>query len=346
MNLSKIDYQNILHFINNSLCNSHNTQSLLSRLFQFNHSLLWHADTQGNMYNLEFFNFNDQFILDYKEVHNANDVMHPKKQLSKLKHNEAMVYRMGEVTTSADLAKSMYYQFIESHEMIDQMVVYFANGSRIYGGMGFARFKGDQPFSQKDKEILQTLSIHLQHLVKNTMVEKEIEAKNLYFKKGRGYELGIIQANQDQRISFYNEIAQNIIKEIDSNVTVEEFYLTSIIPHIPTDLSECKSPYYFYVNKRKVKAIVYETDHTLSRSYTIYLYNQEETLSITRPQEVLSNREWEIYQLVLKGYTNEEIAKALWITINTVKKHLRNMYEKNGVTNRTGLIYKLEGPAN
>lgn len=57
---------------------------------------------------------------------------------------------------------------------------------------------------------------------------------------------------------------------------------------------------------------------------------------------LLSKREEEIFNYILKGYTNKVIADKLWITINTVKKHLSNMYEKIGVSNRTELIYKLQ----
>lgn len=345
MNFSTKEYQNILQFINSSLCDSHKIQALLSSMFQFNHSLLWRADTAGNMYNLEFFNFDDQLILDYKEVHNANDVMHPKKLVSKLTSNKETVYRMEEITIPTDLAKSMYYQFIKTHRIIDQMVVYFVNGTFIYGGIGFIRFKGEMPFTQKDKEILQTLSIHLQYLVKNIMMTKEIEAKSLYINKEKDYKLGIIQASHEQGISFYNKVAQYIIKDIDPTSTVEEFFYNSIHPRIPDGLNESESPYYFHINNRKIKVMVQEKESALLCAYTIYLYDQgdEEERSAAHPQKELSNRELEIYHLVLKGYTNEQIAKQLWITINTVKKHLRNMYTKYNVTNRTSLIYKLEG---
>ncbi|MBN9578233.1 MAG: helix-turn-helix transcriptional regulator, partial [Alphaproteobacteria bacterium] len=50
--------------------------------------------------------------------------------------------------------------------------------------------------------------------------------------------------------------------------------------------------------------------------------------------EPLSDREKEIHTLLLQGLKNREIAKALHISENTVKFHLKNLFAKLGVTNR------------
>ena len=49
----------------------------------------------------------------------------------------------------------------------------------------------------------------------------------------------------------------------------------------------------------------------------------------------LSKRETEILELVSNGYTNPQIAEKLFISYETVRKHVRNIYEKLQVTNRT-----------
>ncbi len=50
--------------------------------------------------------------------------------------------------------------------------------------------------------------------------------------------------------------------------------------------------------------------------------------------EPLSERELEIVSLLARRYTNAEIAQTLTVSVNTVKTHLRHIYEKLGVHDR------------
>lgn len=59
----------------------------------------------------------------------------------------------------------------------------------------------------------------------------------------------------------------------------------------------------------------------------------------------LSCREKDVLKLILEGKTNTEIATELFISVNTVKKHLSHIFNKTEVHNRTelaSLIYKKE----
>jgi len=61
--------------------------------------------------------------------------------------------------------------------------------------------------------------------------------------------------------------------------------------------------------------------------------------------EPLSERELEVLQLLVEGQTYHEIAQALYVSVNTVKTHLKNIYGKLGVHNRreaTALAKKLD----
>jgi signal transduction histidine kinase/DNA-binding NarL/FixJ family response regulator len=56
----------------------------------------------------------------------------------------------------------------------------------------------------------------------------------------------------------------------------------------------------------------------------------------------LSSREKDVVQLMAQGKINKEIGCALFISVDTVRKHIQNTYEKVGVTNKFELLKKLE----
>ncbi len=58
-----------------------------------------------------------------------------------------------------------------------------------------------------------------------------------------------------------------------------------------------------------------------------------------------TKREFEIMQLLLKGKLNKEIASDCGISIDTVKKHIKNSYRKMGVRNRTEAVLHLTNRA-
>lgn len=56
------------------------------------------------------------------------------------------------------------------------------------------------------------------------------------------------------------------------------------------------------------------------------------------PRESLTEREKTLLAALAKGRTNTELAEELGISINTVKFHLRNLYDKLGLRNRSQAI--------
>ncbi|MBU2581142.1 MAG: response regulator transcription factor [Alphaproteobacteria bacterium] len=58
----------------------------------------------------------------------------------------------------------------------------------------------------------------------------------------------------------------------------------------------------------------------------------------TDPLENLTVREQELMRALAKGWTNEQIASRIGISRNTVKYHLKNLYEKIGASNRAQAV--------
>jgi DNA-binding NarL/FixJ family response regulator len=90
--------------------------------------------------------------------------------------------------------------------------------------------------------------------------------------------------------------------------------------------------------------------------HVVHVYKSTGVVRAARPATVaaeqsrLTSRELEVLQLVASGATNGDIARKLWVTEQTVKFHLSNVYRKLEVGNRTeashyAYVNGLVGPA-
>jgi DNA-binding NarL/FixJ family response regulator len=70
--------------------------------------------------------------------------------------------------------------------------------------------------------------------------------------------------------------------------------------------------------------------------------------------DILTGREIEILQLLAEGYSNAQLAQMVWVTEDTIKFHLSNIYQKLEVANRTeasrwahlhGVVFNRDGVA-
>jgi DNA-binding CsgD family transcriptional regulator len=68
--------------------------------------------------------------------------------------------------------------------------------------------------------------------------------------------------------------------------------------------------------------------------------------SVSRLEEFqLTSREMTVVGFLMKGLTNKEIARALNITVQTAKEHIKHIMEKTGTNTRTGIIVAIAAPA-
>lgn len=74
----------------------------------------------------------------------------------------------------------------------------------------------------------------------------------------------------------------------------------------------------------------------LGESDSIKLSMDELNQKLHQP---LTEREFEILNLTVSDKTNQEIAEEVFVSVNTVKYHLKNVYEKLGVNNRKEALH-------
>ena len=94
-------------------------------------------------------------------------------------------------------------------------------------------------------------------------------------------------------------------------------------------------------NINKGLKLIYQGEHWLPRKLLVQSLNiireQPKSRNITS-QVNLTRREIEILTHIAAGLTNKEIADRLFISLNTVKTHVGNIFKKIGVSNRVQAI--------
>lgn len=93
-------------------------------------------------------------------------------------------------------------------------------------------------------------------------------------------------------------------------------------------------------------------ENTLLASLEMAISNFAQTHNINQPQprfekinkhllNQVSEREFEVLKHIYDGKTNQQIAEGLFVSVNTVKKHINSSYQKLDVLTRTKAIARL-----
>ena len=92
-----------------------------------------------------------------------------------------------------------------------------------------------------------------------------------------------------------------------------------------------------FVSKREETEYLLDTVASVAAGHMVFPFVDVRRLHLN-PLTTLTHREMEVLAAAATGQTTKEIAVAQGVTVNTVKFHLRNVYEKLGVSNRSQAI--------
>lgn len=70
------------------------------------------------------------------------------------------------------------------------------------------------------------------------------------------------------------------------------------------------------------------------------VYRESHIKKVKPPLDLLSRREWEVLQLLVKGYNNVRIADELFLSDKTVKNYVSSILHKLHVPDRTNAVIK------
>lgn len=159
-------------------------------------------------------------------------------------------------------------------------------------------------------------------------------------------------SNKQGVVHNQNPTAQNICTELTREnkrtnpiiFFIEQLLADYSYSRIPPFVTTARSPALLEV--RIHVSIQTQSFYQRKPQYVVYLIPKSKTTSRIASHDsdrtaLLTRKEWEVYDFVQQGYTNQQIAGELYISLNTVKRHLQNIYNKMGVTNRSSLCYKI-----
>lgn len=132
-----------------------------------------------------------------------------------------------------------------------------------------------------------------------------------------------------------------IAEYINKVCPIPFIFLTSYSDEAIMERAKATSPAGFIVkpfNKNTLIATLEIAISNFSRSSQNHVPHLSQTKINKKLTDSLSDREFEIVQLLYDGKNNQEICDLLFIAMNTVKRHITNIYFKLDVKSRTEAI--------
>lgn len=80
---------------------------------------------------------------------------------------------------------------------------------------------------------------------------------------------------------------------------------------------------------KSIKSLELENEPQITENHELYTFLESHPLTIT---------ETKVFILAVKGFSNDDIARHLFVSKNTIKYHLKHIYQKTAIKNRTALI--------
>lgn len=123
----------------------------------------------------------------------------------------------------------------------------------------------------------------------------------------------------------------DLLRRHHPDVRVVIFSATETLPEISSALRNGASAYVLKtVNPVDLPAVIRQ-----AAEGTVYYAPPPSETPVAKDTADLTEREREILVAVMRGLSNKAISQEFWVTEQTVKFHLSNVYRKLGVPNRT-----------
>lgn len=265
------------------------------------------------------------------------------------------LFTLDELLATNQFKTTKYYMnFLKENKLDYTVFLPFRWRNTVIGAVGVHKTKACGDFSESEKQILESASKYITSSL-NKKIEKRrlILTKELFEQTVQNNPVGVIIVDKKLSIVYHNDIAKQYCSSLTKSNKKDPFakfkdVVLSKLNHKPVSFTEPalqEVTYQSFKMKFTPATNVNDGKHN-NLQYTIYIYPKsqspnENPIETAKKIYGLSKRETEIIRLIAKGYSNNEISEKLFVSINTVKSHLNNIFNKLGVNNRTSVLHKI-----
>lgn len=288
-----------------------------------------------------FFNVDNYNVFYYNEVFLAIDPYSPKKyELANLKaqltirstYQLEQMMQMGKTSITGD-----FIEFLKKNGCYYTLFLFLKYTPRVLAVLSLNRSNKNKSFTQNEFHQLYDIALPIANILNLNAYSNHLIVKMSMLTSALEEE-GLIFVNEYFQILSYNLQAQVICRKTGLYGTIKD-----MIRNLSKDLLlvDGNRKYIFSPDREKYLVRVIANRQCVEPFYLLAV--SQETPAVLLPDmylKLLSRQEIRIVNLIRKGFTNKRIAGDLFISENTVKTHLKNIYAKLGVDNRTSLALK------
>lgn len=254
--------------------------------------------------------------------------------------------------------KSQYFnEFLKPQNIHHQLAVYFKSGQYNLAVLGIYRSKNEKAFSQQEQNkarlMASCITAGLERAILMKKVRKSEEVINSICPDLPCQGLMVLDEfleplymNDDARKVIATQIAENSedgfcdclpseLREKCNELLIDKESHAEKIKQVSVHCANNDFSEPLSANIRHVRS------PEGSQIFIVMMGDEKKKHKEVLRSSGLTQREVEVVFLICDGLRNKDIGEKLFISEHTVENHLRSIYEKMSVTNRTSLINKV-----
>jgi len=256
---------------------------------------------------------------------------------------------------NSPLTNEYYNEFMKPQAIKYQMSLYLRNKRQFFGVLSLFRAHGANQFTSLDQTKAKLMVPYLSGALEKALISEHKNEQDAIIDtitRELSYK-GIIVMDGSLNIIYQNESAHNIISSLNQEAGrlhlpslpfPEEIYLCCkklLITARQSGATETLTQKFNFTSlksKKKITILLRIIRSNDGNTILLLGLNQDkqppDSFGMLK-ENGLTKREIEVASLISKGMKNKEIGEQLFISEYTVENHLRAIYRKLGVKNRT-----------